>query len=125
MSIKELFRDVQLKKAALILAEQQRRLKESPGDDLLFAQVVGMTQMAYEILNDYDLKIIYDYYCLRLDQPVPKPGEKVLYYDPSDRQQPKLARVVESSEWPKWVRVECDDTTFDVTDRDVDLFLYW
>ena len=125
MNIKTLFKDVQLKKAALILAEQQRQLKERPNDDLLFAQVVGMTQLAYELFNDYDLKFMYDYYCHRLDRPFPKPGEKVLYYDPSDRQQPKLAKVVDSTEWPKWVRIEYDDTTFDVTDRDIDLFLYW
>jgi len=125
MYIKTLFKDVQLKKAALLLAEQRRQLREKPGDDLHFAQVVGMTQLAYELFNDYDLKFLYDYYCLRLDRPFPKPGEKVLYYDPSDRQQPKLATVVDSTEWPRWIRIECDDTTFDVTDRDIDLFLYW
>lgn len=125
MYIKTLFKDVQLKRAALLLAEQRRKLKENPGDDTLFAQVVGMTQMAYEIFNDYDLKLLYEYYCLRLDQPVPKPGEKVLFYDPTNIHQPKLAKVVESSDWPKWVRIEYDDRTFDVTDRDVDLFLYW
>lgn len=125
MYIKTIFKDFRLRKAALLLAEQRRKLKENPGDDLLFAQVVGMVQMAYEVLNDYDLKLLYEYYCHRLDQPVPESGEKVLYYDPADRHQPKLAKVVESSEWPKWVRCECDGTTFDVTDRDVDLFLYW
>ena len=125
MNVKELFRDIQLKKAALTLAEHQRQVKEKPGDDLLFAQVVGMTQMAYELFNDYDLKALYDYYSLRLDRPIPKPGEKVLYYDPSDRHQPKLAKVVDSTEWPRWMRVECDGTTFDVTDRDIYLFLYW
>lgn len=125
MNIKTLFKDFQLKRAALILAEHQRQLKENPGDDMRFAQVVGMVQMAYELLNDYDLKLLYDYYCHRLDQPVPTPGEKVLYYDPADRHQPKLAKVIESSERPKLVKIECDNETFDVTNRDIYLFLYW
>lgn len=126
MNIKTLFKDFQLKRAALILAEQQRQLKERPNDDLLFAQVVGMTQMAYEIFNDYDLKLLYEHYCNKLDQEFPKPGEKVFFYDPTNIHQPKLATVVDSTEWPRWVRIEYeDDKTFDLTDRDIYLLLYW
>ena len=126
MYIKTIFKDIQLKRAALILAEQQRKLKEKPGDDMLFAQVVGMTQMAYEIFNDYDLKLLYEYYSHKLDQDLPKPGEKVLFYDPTNIHQPKLAKVTDSTEWPRWVRIEYeDDRTFELTDRDIYLLLYW
>lgn len=126
MYIKTLFKDIQLKRAALLLAEQQRKVKEKPGDDLLFAQVAGMIQMAHEIFNNYDLKLLCEHYSYKLDQELPKPGEKVLFYDPTNIHQPKLAKVTDSTEWPRWVRIEYeDDRTFELTDRDIYLLLYW
>jgi len=124
MNIKTLFKDVQLKKAALLLAEQQRQLKENPGDDLLFAQVVGMTQLAYELFNDYDLKFLYDYYRHKLDQLMPKPGETILYYDPMG-DDPTQARVVASTNWPQWVMIEFDGQIMEVSGKDIYLQLYW
>src|SRR5690606_4825376 len=105
MYIKTLFKDFQLKRAALLLAEQRHKLKENPGDDMLFAQVVGMTQMAYEIFNDYDLKLLYEYYCHKLDQEFPKPGEKVLFYDPTNINQQKQEKLIDSTEWHRWVTI--------------------
>src|SRR5690606_7741771 len=124
MNVKELFRDIQLKKAALTLAEHQRQVKEKPGDDLLFAQAAGMHLMAFELLNNYDLKFMYDYYCRRLDQLMPKPGETVLYYDPMG-DDPTQARVVASTNWPQWVMIECDGQLLEVSGRDIYLQLYW
>jgi len=124
MNIKTLFKDFQLKKAALILAEQQRQLKERPNDDLLFAQVVGMVQMAYEIFNDYDLKFMHDYYRHKLDQLLPEPGETVLYYDPMG-DAPKQVRVVASTNWPQWMLCEYDGQILEVSGRDIYLQLYW
>lgn len=125
MNVKSLFENYSLKKAALLLAEQRLQLRESPGDDMLFEQVIGMTQMAYEIFDGYSLKALYDYYCHQLDQPLPKPGETVLYYDPIDGHQPKTAKVVEYNDWPKLVKIECNSRTIEICDRYVHLYLYW
>jgi len=128
MNVKQLLKDYQLKKAALLLAEQRRQLRENPGDELALAQAIGMTQMAYEVFNVVAFETLYNYYCHKLDQSsLPKPGQTAFYYDPLEDYTPKLAKVIESSDWPKWVRIklECDNTTFDVTDRDIYLLLYW
>jgi len=130
MNVKKLLENELLKKAALLLAEQRLQLMENPGDDLGFAQAVGMTQMAYELLNNYALKSLYEYYCQKLDQPLPKPGETVLYYDPIDDHQPKQARVIESRDSttldrPKLVKCECDDQVLEIQDRHIYLLLYW
>lgn len=124
MNAKNLFGNYALKKAALLLAEQKLQLRENPGDDLALAQVTGMVQMAYEIFDVAAFETLYNYYCHQLDQSLPRPGETVLYYDPIGHQ-PKQAKVVERSDWPKWVRVECDNRIFEVCDRYVHLHLYW
>lgn len=125
MNVKNLLENYQLKKAALLLAEQRLQLRENPGDDLALSQAIGMTQMAYEIFDDYALKTLYDHYCYQLDQPLPKPGETVLYYDPIDGHQPKTAKVVEYNDWPKLVKIEYNNRTIEICDRYVHLYLYW
>lgn len=131
MNVKQLLENEVIKKAALLLAEKRLQLLQTPGDDIGFAQAVGMTQMVYEIVdNDYALKSLYDYYCHKLDQPLPKPGETVLYYDPLDDHQPKPAKVVESRDSmtldrPKLVKCECDDQVLELQDQHIYLLLYW
>lgn len=125
MNPKNFFGVYPLKKAALLLAEHKLQLEENPGDDLSLAQINGMIQMAYEIFDATAFETLYNYYCYQLDQPLPKPGETVLYYDPIDGHQPKQAKVVEHNDWPKWVRIKCDNRTIEVCDRFVHLHLYW
>jgi len=130
MNVKQLLKDYQLKKAALLLAEKRFQLRENPGDDTLFEQTVGMVHMAYEVFNNYGLKALCDYYCHKLDQPLPKSGETVLYYDPLDDHQPKQARVIESLDSttldrPKLVKCECDGQVLEIQDQHIYLLLYW
>lgn len=131
MNVKKLLENEFLKKAALLLAERRLQLMENPGDDMLFEQTVGMTQMAYGIVNDsYALKILYEYYCHKLDRPLPRPGETVLYYDPLDDHRPKPAKVIESRDSmsldrPKLVKFECEDQVLELQDRHIYLRLYW
>jgi len=111
MSIKDLFRDYQLKEAALLLAERCLQLGESP------------------VFSNHDLKALYDYYCHKLGQPLPKPGDTVLCYDPIDDQF-KPAKVVESRDsrtldQPKLIKCECDDQVLELQDRHIYLLLYW
>lgn len=112
MNIKEIFRDYQLKHEALLLAEQHYQFRETP-----------------KVFSNYGLKTLYDYYCHKLDQPLPKPGETVLYYDPID-DQPKPSRVIESLDsttvdQPKRVMFECEEQTLELQDRHIYLLLYW
>lgn len=111
MNIKELFKDYSLKKAALLLAERYFQLGETP------------------VFKNHDLKALYDYYISKLDRPLPKPGDTVLFYDPIDGQ-PKQARVIES--WdsmtldrPKLVKCECEEQVLELKDQHIYLLLYW
>ncbi len=129
MTVKQLLEDHFLKRAALLLAEKRLQVLRNPGDDIGFAQAIGMTQMAYEVFDDYALKTLYDYYCHKLDK-LPKPGETVLYYDPLDDHQPKPAKVIESLDSttidrPKLVKFECEGQILEVQDRHIYLLLYW
>ena len=131
MHVKQLLENEVMKKAALLLAEKRLQLLRTPGDDIGFAQAVGMTQMAYEVVdNDYALQSLYDYYCQKLDEPLPEPGETVLYYDPLDDHRPKPAHVVEvldstTLDRPKLVKFECEGQVLEVQDRHIYLLLYW
>ena len=112
MDVKQLFADYSLKTAALFVAERCLQLGENP------------------VFNNRDLKAMYDYYICQLDQPLPKPGQVVLYYDPLDDHRPKPARVIESLDSmtldrPKLVRCECDDQILELQDRHIYLLLYW
>jgi len=111
MNVKQLFRDYQLKEAALLLAERCLQLGESP------------------VFKNPALKAMYDYYSSRLVQPLPKPGDTVLCYDPI-ADQLKPAKVVES--WdsmsldrPKLVKFECGGQVLELQDRHIYLLLYW
>ena len=130
MNVKKLLENEYLKKAALLLAERRLQLMENPGDDTLFEQTVGMVHLAYGAFNNYDLKALYDYYSYKLDQPLPKPGEMVLYYDPLENHQPKQAKVVKSRDSatldrPKLVKCECEGQVLELQDRHIYLLLYW
>jgi len=130
MKLKELFRDVQLRMAALILAEQTYKVIENPGDDELYAQETGMRKLAYGIFNNDALTLMYGHYCRRLGQPLPKPGETVLYYDPLDDHRPKPAKVIESKdsttlEQPKMIKCECEGQVLKLQDQHIYRLLYW
>jgi len=126
MNVKQLLENPLLKKAALLLAEKRLQLLRTPGDDIGFAQAVGMTQMAYEVVdNDYALQTLYDYYCHKLGRPLPRSGETVFYYDPLDDHRPKPANVVEALDRPKLVKFECEGQVLEVQDRHIYLLLYW
>lgn len=130
MNVKQLLKDYSLKKAALLLAEKRLQLMGHSGDDIGFAQAIGMTQMAYELFDDYALKTLYDYYCHKLGRPLPRSGETVFYYDPLDDHRPKPAKVVESLDSatldrPKLVKCECEGQVLEIQDRHIYLLLYW
>ena len=130
MNVKQLLENQLLKNAALLLAEKRIQLLQTPGDDIGFAQAIGMTQMAYELFDDYALKTLYDYYCHKLGRPLPRSGETVFYYDPLDGHRPKPAKVVESLDSatldrPKLVKFECEGQVLEVQDRHIYLLLYW
>jgi len=111
MNVKQLFRDYQLKEAALLLAERCLQLGESP------------------VFKNPALKTMYDYYSSRLVQPLPKPGDTVLFYDPIDDQF-KPAKVVESRDsmsldQPKLIKCECEGQTLKLQDQHIYRLLYW